>query len=178
MLKLHIGAGAKFLEGWTHIDAVERPHIDYVADARDLSFLGDGSAAEIYASHVLEHFRRDEAQKVLAEWGRVLISGGALRLSVPDFGAVAEEYMAGGSLDPLLGLLYGGQDHDLNFHYQAFDFKRLERLLREAGFGQAERYDWRDFLPEGYDDFSRAYLPHMDFEKGRLMSLNVRAVKA
>ena len=46
-----------------------------------------------------------------------------------------------------------------------------------AGFSNVERYDWRDFLPPGYDDYSRSYLPHMDFDHGRLMSLNVVAVK-
>ena len=40
-----------------------------------------------------------------------------------------------------------------------------------------QRYDWRDFLPDGFDDYSRCYLPHMDFEHGQLMVLNVTAEK-
>lgn len=76
-----------------------------------------------------------------------------------------------------MGLLYGGQNYEYNFHYQTYDFQRLKDLLQHAGFSEVERYDWRDFLPEGYDDYSRSYLPHMDFEQGRLMSLNVIAKK-
>lgn len=76
-----------------------------------------------------------------------------------------------------MGLLYGGQNYEFNFHYQVFDFLLLKNLLEKNGFRDVERYDWRDFLPDNFDDFSRAYLPHMDFEHGRLMSLNVVTVK-
>ena len=65
----------------------------------------------------------------------------------------------------------GARDHE-------FDFPYLKEQLEEAGFADVGRYDWREFLPDGYDDYSRSYLPHMDFENGRLMSLNVKARKA
>ena len=100
-----------------------------------------------------------------------------LRIAVPNFEAIVEEYMSSKNLELVMGLLYGGQNYEYNFHYQAYDFKRLSELLRRAGFSDIKRYDWREFLPKDYDDFSRAYLPHMDFEHGRLMSLNVVAVK-
>ncbi|MDE7327806.1 MAG: hypothetical protein K2N63_16260 [Lachnospiraceae bacterium] len=103
--------------------------------------------------------------------------GGQIRIAVPDFGAVVEEYQNTHDLFPLLGLLYGGQDYDFNFHYVTFDFGSLKKRLEDAGFVDVRRYDWKEFLPKGYDDCSRAYLPHMDFENGRLMSLNVVAGK-
>jgi len=176
-MKLHIGAGAKYLPGYTHVDINEHPHIDHVADVRDLSFLERGSVHEIYASHVLEHFTRPEILNVLAEWNRVLCGGGVLRLAVPDFEAVVAEYQSNRSLETVLGLLYGGQNYQHNFHYQAYDFTRLKALLEKSGFTSVEKYNWQDFLPSDYDDFSRAYIPHMDFENGRLMSLNVVARK-
>jgi predicted SAM-dependent methyltransferase len=176
-LKLHIGAGVKYLSGYKHMDAIKREHIDYVGDAADLSFLEDGCVEEIYACHILEHIKRNEIKSVLAEWNRVLCNEGILRISVPSFSAIAAEYTQNGDLDKVLGLLYGGQDYEYNFHYQTYDFDRLKRLMEEAGFTDVNEYDWRGFLPDGYDDFSRAYLPHMDFENGRLMSLNVIAKK-
>ena len=96
---------------------------------------------------------------------------------MPSFQAIIDEYQQNNKLDLVLGLLYGGQDHKYNFHYQVFDFKRLENLLTLAGFTGIKEYDWQDFLPHGYDDFSRAYLPHMDIKNGRLMSLNIYAKK-
>ncbi len=53
----------------------------------------------------------------------------------------------------------------------------LENFLLESGFSEVNNYDWRDFLPKDYDDYSRAYLPHLDFEHGHLMSLNLVAKK-
>ena len=177
LIKLHIGAGKRYLPGYKQVDVLDKPHIDYVADARSLFFAKNGSVSEIYACHVLEHFGRYDVCDVLREWHRVLCAYGTLRISVPDFSAIVFEYQQHKELDLVLGLLYGGQDHEHNFHYQVFDFKRLERLLTGVGFTNVMEYDWRDFLPEGFDDFSRAYLPHMDMENGRLMSLNVRCTK-
>jgi len=71
-MKLHIGAGEKYLPGYKHMDIIKRPHIDYVGDVGDLSFLQDSSVDEIYACHILEHFNRNEVEDVLLEWNRVL----------------------------------------------------------------------------------------------------------
>jgi len=51
--------------------------------------------------------------------------------------------------------------------------------LEEAGFNNVRRYDWRetDIGHAGIDDYSQAYLPHMDKENGRLMALNVEVDK-
>ena len=105
------------------------------------------------------------------------MKGGVLRVAVPDFEAMVAEYIVSGDLDIIMGLLYGGQNYEYNFHYQVYDLNRLSGLLQRAGFINIQRYEWRDFLPPEYDDYSRAYLPHMDFDNGRLMSLNVIAVK-
>jgi len=159
------------------MDMISREHIDYVGDAGDLSFLVDGCVEEIYACHILEHFNRNKIASVLAEWHRALRSGGVLRVAVPSFSAIVGEYLSSRNLDKILGLLYGGQNYEYNFHYQAYDFDRLKGLLEAAGFYDVREYDWREFLPAGYDDYSRAYLPHMDIDSGRLMSLNVMAEK-
>lgn len=175
-MKLHIGCGKKYLPGYKHLDVIAFDHVDFVCDARKLAAIADASVSEIYACHVLEHVERGEVVNVLKEWRRVLKPEGQLRLAVPDFEAVVHEYVENKDLMCFQGLLYGGQTYDYNFHHVAFDFAVLESLLIEAGFKHVERYEWRDFLPaEGYDDYSRSYLPHMDFENGRLMSLNVVA---
>ena len=176
-MKLHIGAGVKYLPVYKHMDMIKRDHIDFVGNANDLSFLSNNSVDEIYACHILEHIGRLDIAAVLVEWNRVLCSSGVLRVAVPDFEAIVNEYLEYRDLNKVLGLLYGGQGYEYNFHFQVFDFNRLKDLLEQSGFNEIRRYDWREFLPEGYDDFSKAYLPHMDFENGRLMSLNVIAMK-
>ena len=60
-----------------------------------------------------------------------------------------------------------------------FDFATLAEGLEAVGFRNVRRYDWRetDVGKLGIDDYSQAYLPHMDKESGRLMMLNVEADK-
>lgn len=54
-----------------------------------------------------------------------------------------------------------------------FDCETLKQHLEHCGFTDVKRYNWQDFYSEevdfktDYDDFSRAYLPHMDFTHGR-----------
>lgn len=177
-MKLHIGCGQKFLSGYKHMDVMDSEHIDFVCDARELKMIPDGSVSEIYACHILEHVKRNEVSDVLREWNRALKPGGEIRIAVPDFEAVVEEYLVTRDLMCLQGLLYGGQTYDYNFHYQAFDFRMMKGLLEDVGLSDVQRYDWWNFLPRGYDDFSRAYLPHMDVDNGRLMSLNLKATKS
>jgi len=176
-MKLHIGCGNKYLAGYKHVDVIQYDHVDFVCDARHLKMIKDETASEIYACHILEHVERSEVSDVLHEWNRVLRSGGVIRIAVPDFEAIVEEYRDNRDLMCFQGLIFGGQTYDYNFHHVAFDFEVLKNFLEDAGFSNIEKYDWREFLPEGYDDYSRAYLPHMDFDNGRLMSLNILATK-
>lgn len=177
-MKLHIGCGKKMLPGYKHLDAVGHEHVDFVCDTRKLDLIESESVEEIYACHMLEHVHRDEVSAVLKEWNRVLTEDGIIRISVPNFTAIVNEYLKSRDVKRLLGLLYGGQNYEYNFHHIVFDFDLIKSELELAGFVGVEEYDWRNFLPIDYDDFSRAYIPHMDFEGGRLMSLNVVARKA
>jgi predicted SAM-dependent methyltransferase len=178
--KLHLGCGIKHIPGFYHVDALDYPHVDRIGPVEDLSFIPDNTVKLIYACHVLEHFGRKEYRAVLAEWCRVLAPGGVLRLAVPDFQAAADLYLAPGNgvgLPQVLGLLVGGQRDQYDFHKMAFDEETLGATLREVGFSNTRRWDWRSTEHAGMDDYSQAYLPHMDKENGRLVSLNIEGVK-
>jgi len=176
-MKLHLGCGDKHIPGWVHIDVVPGPHIQICHPIDRLPMLPDRCAEVIYACHVLEHFPRNEVHGVLVEWRRLLRPGGLLRVAVPDFEAAAARYMEHRDLNEVIGLLIGRQDYLYNFHYNIFDFETLRRTLEKAGFQSVARYDWRQTEHAWLDDYSQAYLPHMDKEGGRLMSLNVEATR-
>jgi len=176
-MKLHIGCGKAYIPGWVNVDIISDVHADIYSNALALPYERE-SIDLIYASHVLEHFDRRLVLSALTHWYSLLKKEGILRLAVPDFEAIVEEYNdsfcdVGG----LLGLLYGGQDHVLNIHRIAFDYPYLTKLLTTAGFVMTRRWNWRETEHSHIDDYSQAYLPHMDKEKGRLMSLNVEAIK-
>lgn len=176
-MKLHLGCGKRYIPGFIHIDAVDYPHVDHVTTIDDLSFIADNSVDLIYNCHVLEHFKRREVKRVLKEWKRVLKPGGILRTSVPDFAKLCEVYQQYGDLELVIGPLFGRQDYLYNFHYNVFDYKTLSKILEEVGFVEIRRYDWRETEHADIDDYSQAYIPHMDKENGILISLNVECSK-
>jgi len=176
-MKLHLGCGKRFIPGFVHIDAVDFPHVDHVAAIDNLSFIPDSSVELIYNCHVLEHFKRRDVERVLAEWMRVLKPGGILRISVPDFEALCVVYQREKKLDLVVGALFGRQDYLYNIHYNVFDYTSLARDLMAVGFVNIHKYDWRSTEHAGIDDYSQAYIPHMDKENGLLVSLNVESMK-
>ena len=167
------------MPGFVHVDRADFPHIDYRCGVERLAMLENGAADLVYASHVLEYFDRIEARLVLAEWKRVLCAGGTLRLAVPDFEALAETYFLHRNLALILGPLYGRMETDGTtiYHKTVYDFESLRELLEEMGFCEVRRYEWRETIHRDVDDHSQAYVPHMDKEHGKLISLNVECRK-
>ena len=177
-IKLLLGCGGVIIPGYVNIDLNIRPGIDLLSDLRRLPF-GTGRVDFIYACAVIEHFERKEWRSVLAHWFAALKPGGTLRLSTSDFEACVAQYAAAGNITEVTGLIIGRQRDFYDWHGMIFGFVLLRGGLEEAGFGNVRRYDWRetDIGKAGIDDYSQAYLPHMDKENGRLMALNVEADK-
>jgi len=176
-MKLHLGCGKRFIPEYIHIDVIDYPHIDHVTTIENLSFIENDSVETIYNCHVLEHFKRREVRKVLLEWNRVLTPYCVLRISVPDFEKLCEIYQRYGKLDMVLGGIFGRGDYLYNIHYNVFDFNSIKQLLESCGFMNVRRYDWRLTEHCEIDDYSQAYIPHMDKENGTLISLNVECNK-
>ena len=181
MIKLHLGCGTKHIDGYVNIDARYLPGVDEVDNIKFLRKYKPNSVDVIYTSHTLEHVGRYEVEGVLRRWYEILKPGGILRLAVPNFEAICKYYMQNHhhkkiQLNDVMGLLYGGQDYDGNFHYVTFDNKSLHSTLSKLGFREYQTYD-RDKTEHSHiDDFSNSYIPHMD-KNGLLMSLNIEAVK-
>lgn len=178
MVKLHLGCGKRFFgEDWIHIDGGDFPHLKG-HDITKLDF-DDNSVELIYASHVLEYFDRAQVSDVLKEWNRVLKHEGILRLAVPDFENMVNLYKQGHLLESFLGPLYGKMkmSETTIYHKTCYDFQSLEKVLKENGFREVVRYDWKNTQHSQFDDHSQAYIPHMDKENGTLISLNVESKK-
>ncbi len=175
--KLHLGCGKRYIPGFIHVDLLDFEHIDFKRSADDLSIFDDNSIDLIYACHILEHFKRSDTERVLTEWFRVLKPGGVLRVAVPGFEELVAIYSKYHDMKLIVGPLMGGQTHEYNFHYMCFDFQLLSEILTRVGFKSVSRYDWRNTEHANVDDFSQAYIPHMDKENGLPVSLNVEAVK-
>jgi hypothetical protein len=176
MIKLHLGCGTKHIDGFTNIDIRYLPGVDEVNNIRFLRNYKNNTVDLIYACHVLEHFSRWEYKNALTRWYEILKPGGVLRLAVPNFSAIASRYIQTGNLQEIMGLLYGGQDYDENYHFVTFDINSITNDLTNIGFKIVKEYDHKLTEHALIDDFSQAYLPHLD-PNGKLMSLNIEATK-
>lgn len=188
-MKLNLGCGTKKMPGFVNVDVRYNPNPteeankvftdpDVIDDITVLSKFENNSVDLIYACHVFEHFKKFERLNVLRRWFEVIKPGGTIRLAVPDFEAVAYGYVHKiVPLEKLWSALNGSQRHPYDFHYHCYDFDHLKADLESVGFVNVRRYDWRQTEHADIDDYSRAYYPHMDFDNGFLLSLNVEADK-
>ncbi len=153
---LHIGCGDNILpKPFENLDVRSKKNLDHKGPAFPLKFK-DGEFDLVYASHVLEHFKRKDVLKVLKEWVRVLKPGGILRISVPSLNNIIKIYGKKKNLDDVIGPLMGGQTYKQNFHYNIFDFKNLKSYLSQAGCEAVHTWDYRRTIHSKYWDFSQA----------------------
>lgn len=104
-------------------------------------------------------------------------------MAVPDFEALVKVYLQYGDFSLIHGPLYGrmviktSEGDRVIYHRTVYDFSSLKGIFEQAGFKNIRRYDWRQTIHKDYDDFSQAYIPHMDKYNGVLISLNIEAIK-
>jgi predicted SAM-dependent methyltransferase len=176
-MKLHLGCGNVLLPGWTNVDIDDIPGIDIKDDVTKLDKIKDNSCEIIYASHVLEHFGRNEFESILKLWNKKLKLNGILRLAVPDFEKAINWYGKTGKIEDILGQLSGGQKSEFDYHKMVYDKKFLTNVLEICGFGEIREWDWTKTEHSDFDDYSQSYLPHMKKDTGMLMSLNLEGRK-
>ena len=183
-MKLHLGCGKKYLSGYKHIDYSNYEHIDWNAPIYPLPFIKNEVVEEIYSSHALESFDYLEVKDVLKEWKRCLKYGGKLRISVPDFDKLIDVYRINNSnIDKIIGPLFGKWEIEKNkfiFHRTVFTKDKLIDLLNSCGFEKIEYWDPLEYYGidnQSFDDYSKAFHPHMDFKKGFPISINIIAEK-
>jgi len=180
MTKINMGCGWRnFGSDWIHIDGGDYDHVDYKSIIH-LKQFEDNTVDIIYASHVLQYFDRQQVLDILLEWRRILKPGGILRLAVPNFLEISKLVLNKKyPLDTFLGPLYGKMTmgHKTIYHKTVYDFQSIKTLLNKSLFKDVVVYDWRDTSHSHFDDHSQAYIPHMDKEKGQLISLNIECKK-
>ena len=122
-MKLNLGSGECPLEGYENLDIKNGQSI-YPLDYLEVD--------EIRASHVLEHFSHAEISSILAEWVEALKPDGLLKIAVPDFEWIAQNYLSGNPINTQ-GYTMGGQTDENDYHKAIFDKEELTEALKTAG---------------------------------------------
>jgi hypothetical protein len=106
LIRLNLGCGAKKLEGWINIDAVESCKPDLIHDLSKPLPFGDLTVDEVAAKDLLEHFDKYARYKLFYDWARVLKINGKIHLEVPNVKKIVYRYFKL-PFDNFLDLMFG-----------------------------------------------------------------------
>lgn len=148
VIKLHLGCGKRIMKGWVNTDLAYTNGVDLQLNFMAPLPFDTESVDMIYSEHVLEHFHRKDAARILKECNRILKKGGRIRVGVPDAEIYFRKYLdndreffskikhLGGAMEPLeqpidvINQMFrmGGA------HLYAWDFEAMKKTMQEAGF--------------------------------------------
>lgn len=151
-LKLNLGCGDVFFEGWVNVDLENRSKANLLWNLTEPFPLPAESCSLIYSEHVIEHFTVEDGLKIFRESFRLLAPGGVLRIAMPNLEHSVESYVKD-SWRPDFARWEVLRDvktrcEALNVamrwwgHLWLYDREELHRRLREAGFTQLRDAEW------------------------------------
>ncbi len=151
-LRVHIGCGPIYLEGWLNLDIARDSRADVRLDLRTGLPLPPASVSHVFSEHVFEHLDLADGRQLLHDVGRALAPSGVLRIAMPDLASLTERYQYGWrDQEWLKDPSYAEIDtaaHMLNFalrswgHKYMYDFDDLQLRLVEAGLSKVKRVEW------------------------------------
>lgn len=95
-VKLNIGCGTDYKDGWINIDNNSDNNIEKLDlnwDLRNPLPFPAGSVDYIFHEHFIEHLTVDEGQKAIKDLMRVLKPGGIMRIATPDLEVTVDKYI-------------------------------------------------------------------------------------
>jgi predicted SAM-dependent methyltransferase len=95
ILKLNLGCGTDYKEGWVNIDNNSDHNItklDLNIDLRRPLPFKDNSVDYIFHEHFMEHLTIEQSRTALKDYMRVLKKGGVMRIAMPDLETIVKEY--------------------------------------------------------------------------------------
>jgi len=192
-LKLHLGCGERYLEGYVNIDYPPSQHTvmavkaDIYKDIRELRY-EEGTVDEVRNHHLLEHFPRAEALKLLLTWRRWLKPGGKIFIETPDFEWSARAYLYAHTRKRKMELgrhIFGSQEAGWAYHYDFWGKAKFKFVLRKFGFKNIKIRRYSNSLAKHFPripllNFIGGLLPNAFYRKyggNKLPDIVVTAVK-
>lgn len=144
MTRLHLGCGAKYLEGYVNIDFPASEHTvlrdliaDEYADIQGLAYPRN-SLDEIRLHHVFEHFSRPTALALLCRWRDWLRPGGMVRIETPDAMAsirlMTSPLYSFDSKQQVMRHLFGSHEAAWAVHADGWYREKFKITLEKLGF--------------------------------------------
>jgi predicted SAM-dependent methyltransferase len=150
-LRLHLGCGEQYLEGYINIDYPSSEHTfmkvkaDIYADITKLDFPPE-SVKEIRLHHVFEHFNRVTALALLIKWHQWLRLGGKIWIETPDLIGSAKTIFANQPWSVKMGVvrhIAGSHEASWAYHIDHWFPERFEHTLKKLGFNPVQTLSWQ-----------------------------------
>ena len=111
-MKLNIGCGSDYREGFINIDGNDKIKTDQIIDLNKSSlccYYHENTIEMVLCNDIIEHFFHWEALQLLKDIYSILSQNGILEIRVPDI-----EYIINSNypLNSKISMIYGGQDID------------------------------------------------------------------
>jgi predicted SAM-dependent methyltransferase len=104
----------------------------------------NGTVDFLYASHLLEHLHRDEAERLVRDGLRALKSGGVFRICVPDLGYAVSLYQKGEKRRSLQYFFNEQKQDGYTYHRYLYDEELLSALFMDCGFSRVRKCAFRE----------------------------------
>lgn len=139
-MKLNLGCGDRYVEGWVNVDLPDMPHRkDQSVDLTGELPWVEGSIECVYAGHVLEHMELSACHEFLTRLRPLMLRGAPIMLVGPDVD-VAEALIPEGAADEfgatLDSLKYGAGRWSGDVHQWECTWRQLEVLLEDTGWSR------------------------------------------
>ncbi len=142
-LKINIGCGLKYMEGYLNIDISEKSNADVIGNIMEIFFKPD-SVSEFLMYHFIEHLDRFNAEKLMAKLYSELKKDGRLIIECPDLLKVSKLIIKNRKkLDELENGAYGfrgffGEPFEnmpvFDYHKWGYTEFTLSEKLKKIGF--------------------------------------------
>jgi predicted SAM-dependent methyltransferase len=141
MKYLNLGCGAHYSSSaeWTNLDFVSSgPGVIAHNLLKGVPFKNE-TFDFVYHSHVLEHFSKEDGEKLIEECFRVLKPGGTLRIAIPDLEQIAKNYikfLEAGVKKP--------DDEQNRANYEWMLIEMYDQTVRSQSGGNMAKYIYQD----------------------------------
>jgi predicted SAM-dependent methyltransferase len=146
---LNLGSGPRGLTdpNWINVDGFRDRNVHFLIDFRRPLPFPDGCFAGVFCEHVLEHFCREDGERLIRDVRRILADNGIVRLILPDAERIIKAYCEqpsdlvshrnAGTLSAMEVVnMYFRQRYEHQFLY---DWESLKQMLKSAGFHKIVR---------------------------------------
>jgi predicted SAM-dependent methyltransferase len=133
-IKLHLGCGDWWFDGYINIDMNIYGGVDMLYDLRQRLPFQDEVVEIIEAHDYVEHISYREIEPMLDDWHRVLIKGGKVVVTLPEFDALTKQYVEA----------TGEERETAKMHIYGIESDHRWGYTLESGKALFERHNFQD----------------------------------